>query len=126
MDDPGTQAARDAYDGGLSALRTNAGNLAVAVAIWEARQEGKPDAHARRAGSDAIDAVDAMLRELYTIRQQLISEVQQADRATAARADALLARTDDAIKSFQGPSGLRNTEGRGAEDTPARERNTDE
>ena len=58
--------------------------------MWEHRAE--PDAHARRCAADAIDAVDAMLGELYRVSAQLVAEVRQADDATAARADALLAR----------------------------------
>ena len=85
------------YDAPLSAIRSHVENTAVWLAIWEARRE--PDAHARRCASDAVDAIDAMLRELHAIRQLLISEVQQADRATATRVDALLARTDDAMTS---------------------------
>jgi hypothetical protein len=117
------------YDEALSSLRDHVEYLAVGLAVWEHRQE--PDAHARRSASDAVDAIDAMLRELHAIRQLLISEVQQADRATATRVDALLARADDALTSSRdhaspGPSGPGDTEGRGAEDTPARERNTDE
>ena len=50
------------------------------------------------AAPDAVDAIDTMLAALHKIRARLISEVQQADRATAIRADALLARTTDAIK----------------------------
>ena len=40
---------QDAYDGPLSALRDNAENLGVWIAIWEARRE--PDAHARQVRS---------------------------------------------------------------------------
>jgi len=120
---------QDGYDSALSAIRDNVEDLAVFTAIWVNRRE--PDAHARRCASQAIDAIDAAIRELHHIRQQLISEVQQADRATAARADALLVRTDDALTSSTdgaspGPSGRGDTEARGAEDTPGRERNTDE
>jgi hypothetical protein len=39
-----------------------------------------------------VDAIDAALRDLHRIRQQLISEIRDSDDATAARADALLAR----------------------------------
>jgi hypothetical protein len=76
------------YDEGLSALRDHIENLAVWVAVWEARAE--PDAHARRCASDAIDAIDAMLRDLHVIRARLTGEIRAADDATAARADALL------------------------------------
>ena len=105
------------YDAPLSALRNHFENLAVALAIWQARDDGKPDAHARRAGSTAIDAVDAMLRELHAIRAHLITEVRASDDATAIRADALLARTDDAttLSSDQAspwPAGLGKPKGR--------------
>jgi hypothetical protein len=48
--------------------------VATWLAIWERRRE--PDAHARRCANDAVDAIDAMLRDLHTLRQQLISEVR--------------------------------------------------
>jgi hypothetical protein len=78
------------YGGPLSALRSNVDDLATLIDIWEARRE--PDAQARRAASDAVDAVDAAIRELHQIRQQLISETRAADDAAAARADDLLRR----------------------------------
>jgi len=68
------------------------GVLGVALAQWMARSDDRGDAPARRAASTAIDSVDAMLGELYELRGRLISEVQQADRLTAERADALLGR----------------------------------
>jgi hypothetical protein len=34
-----------------------------------------------------------MLGQLYGVRAQLVSEIRKSDKATAARADALLART---------------------------------
>jgi len=42
-----------------------------------------------------MDAIDAAIRDLHTIRAQLVSEIRQADDATAARADTLLARRED-------------------------------
>ena len=78
------------YDEPLSTLCEHAENLAAWTAVWEARAE--PDAHARRCASDAVDAIDGALRDLYLIRGQLTAEVRQADDATAARADALPAR----------------------------------
>jgi hypothetical protein len=47
----------DGYDSALSALRNGAENLAVALATWQARDDTKPDAHARRCASDAVDAI---------------------------------------------------------------------
>jgi hypothetical protein len=79
-----------AYDGPLSALRGHVDALGVSVAIWDARRE--PDAHARRAANDAMAAIDAALGELYGIRAELTAEIRESDRASAARADDLLAR----------------------------------
>ena len=76
------------YDSPFSALREHVENLAVWIAVWEARN--KPDAHARRCAGNAVDAIDSALSDLYAVRQQLIGEVREADGATAARADALL------------------------------------
>jgi hypothetical protein len=77
-----------AYDDALSALRGHVEDLGVWLAIREARNE--PDAHARRCASDAVDAIDAMLRDLYLVRGRLTHEVRTADDASAARADSLL------------------------------------
>ena len=41
------------YNSPLSTLREHVEDLAVALAIWEARTE--PDAHARRCAGDAVD-----------------------------------------------------------------------
>jgi hypothetical protein len=49
-------------DDTLSALRSGVDDLGVWLAVWEHRQE--PDAHARRCASDAVDAIDNMLRDL--------------------------------------------------------------
>ena len=78
------------YDDALSSIRNRVDDLGVWLAVWENRAE--PDARARRAANDAVDAIDAALRDLHTIRQELISEIRQADDASAERADALLAR----------------------------------
>jgi len=80
------------YDAPLSAIRDHVDDLGVWLGIWEARNE--PDAHARRCAGDAVDAIDAMLRDLHSVRQELVSEIRQADDATAARADALLHRKE--------------------------------
>jgi hypothetical protein len=76
------------YYGRLSALREDVEDLAVDLAIWEHRKE--PDAHARRCANDAVDALDSMLGHLYGVRAQLVTEIREADQATAARADELL------------------------------------
>jgi hypothetical protein len=71
-------------------LEDPAGALAVALAQWEARDDSKAQPGVRRAASKAMDAIDAMLRELHAMRARLIGEIRDADDATAARADALL------------------------------------
>jgi len=78
------------YDAPLSAILSQAEDLSTWLGIWENRKE--PDAHARRCASDAVDAIDAMLCHLYGVRTQLVSEIRKSDDATAARANALLAR----------------------------------
>ena len=100
----GEQAAVDAYDGPLSALRNHVDDLGAWLAIWSARDHSQPDAHARRCASDAVDAIDAALADLYRIRQQLVSEIRDSDDASAARADDLLRRGG---ARPGGPAGLR-------------------
>jgi hypothetical protein len=78
----------DPYDAPLSALRDHVDDLGAWLAIWEGRHE--PDAHARRCASDAVDAIDAALREMHTLRSRLVGEIRTADDASAARADELL------------------------------------
>jgi len=78
------------YDAPLSAIREHVENLAAWLGIWENRSE--PDAHARRCTSDAVNALDSMLRQLYRVRGWLTCEIRASDDASAARADELLER----------------------------------
>jgi len=55
------------YDEALSSLREQVENIAPWIAVWEARTE--PDPFARRCASDAVDVIDAMLREPGAIFQ---------------------------------------------------------
>ena len=86
----GVVAVTDPYDGPLTALRNHVEDLGTLLGIWCNRKE--PDAHARRCANNAVDAVDAMLRELHLVRQQLIGDIRASDVAAAKRADELLAR----------------------------------
>lgn len=92
-------APPDPFDADLSALHSHVDNLGPWLAIWQARRE--PDAHARRCANDAIDAIDAALRALHSIRAELVGQIRQADDQSAARVDELLARTRE------GPPGER-------------------
>jgi hypothetical protein len=69
------------------------GVLAVALAQWEGRDDTKPQPEVRRAANTAMDAIDAMLRDLHTMRSRLVAEKRASDDATSARADARLAIT---------------------------------
>jgi hypothetical protein len=88
------------------AIRGHVGDLAAALPLWDARDDTRPDAHARRAASGAVDAIDAALAGLHAIRARLITEIHASDDATAIRADALLARTDDATTSSSDQASL--------------------
>ena len=82
----------DAWDAPLSAVRNHVEDLGAWLAVWSRREEGKPDAHARRCASDAVDAIDGALAGLHRIRASLIGDLRQADATAAARVDAMLAR----------------------------------
>jgi hypothetical protein len=69
----------------------HAGVLGFALAQWAAPDDTKADPQARRAANTAMDEIDAMLAALHALRARLVSEIRDADDATAARVDALLA-----------------------------------
>jgi len=79
----------------VTSLREQADALGTALAQWGQRETAADKAAARRAGSAAVNAIDAMLRDLYLIRGRLVSEIRAADDAAMARTDALLARRWD-------------------------------
>jgi hypothetical protein len=64
--------------------------LTVALATWAGRDDSKPQAEVRRAANTAMDAIDAMIAELHTMRRELTGEIRQADAAAADRVDAQL------------------------------------
>lgn len=66
------------------------GTLGFALAQWAARDDSKGDADARHAGNTAMDTIDAMLRELHSLRSRLTGEIRDYDDATAVRVDAML------------------------------------
>lgn len=112
------------YDDALSSIRDGAEDLVIALAIWEARDDTRADAHVRRAESGAVDAIDAMLRALHAIRGRLITEIRASDDATAVRVDKLLAESADATATLsdqasQGSAGPGKTAGRSAVNAPA-------
>ena len=66
--------------GPVTALQDQA-VLGTTLAQRDQRETAADKAAARRAGSTAVDAIDAMLRQLYVLRGRLVSEIRQADDA---------------------------------------------
>jgi hypothetical protein len=75
-----------------SRLHEHNGVLGVALAQWMARDDTKAQPAVRQAANAAMDAIDAMLRELHTLRGRLVFEIRNSDDVNDARADALLRR----------------------------------
>jgi hypothetical protein len=86
------EAAVTGYDSAVSALRGHLGELETALALWAARDDTKAQPGVRQAANDAVDAVDAALRELHGLRSRLIPEIRSADDAAMARTEELLRR----------------------------------
>ena len=78
--------------------------LARALALWESRDDTRPQPEVRRAANDAMDTIDAMLSALHALRSRLVSEIRASDDATAARADRLLAATDSQLGDLNKPA----------------------
>ena len=64
------------YDSAASALRGHLGELETALALWATRDDTNAQPGVRQAANDAVDAVDAALRELHGLRSRLVSEVR--------------------------------------------------
>jgi hypothetical protein len=73
-----------------SRLDEHNGVLGVALAQWAARDDTKAEPEVRRAANTAMDAIDAMLRELHALRSRLVGEIRESDDIGAARVDAML------------------------------------
>jgi len=52
----------------MTSLRDRMSVLGLALAQWADRGTARDKAAARRAGSTAVDAIDALLRDLYLLR----------------------------------------------------------
>ena len=86
---PAAAAARP-Y-GAYVRFEVQAAVIGYALGQWEDRDETRPQPEVRRAANTAMDAIDALLRELHITRARLVAEIRRADDATAARVDAMLA-----------------------------------
>ncbi len=69
----------------IANLRDSTGVLGVALVQWADRNSAPDNAAARRAGAAAVDAIDAMLRDLFVLRGRLVQEIRQADGAAGGR-----------------------------------------
>ena len=65
----------------VTSLRDRTGVLGVALTQWADADAAQDKAAARRAASAAVDAIDALLRDLYLLRGRLVQEIRQADGA---------------------------------------------
>ena len=63
----------------VTSLRDRTGVLGVALTQWADADAAQDKAAARRAASAAVDAIDALLRDLYLLRGHLVQEIRQAD-----------------------------------------------
>jgi hypothetical protein len=71
-----TIQAGQSYD-----LQSHLNDLDAALALWEDRDDTKPQPHVRQAANTAMDAIDAMVRDLYAMRSRLIGEIRASDEA---------------------------------------------
>lgn len=69
----------------LGGLAGHHQELAAALALWIDRDDSRPQPEVRRAANTAVDAMDAMLRELYLMRGRLVSEIRVSDDIAMAR-----------------------------------------
>ncbi len=69
----------------IASLRDRTGTLGMALTQWAERGTAPDQAAARRAASTAVDAIDALLRDLYLLRGRLVQEMRQADNAARCR-----------------------------------------
>jgi hypothetical protein len=68
-----------------ASLRDRTSVLGVALMQWADRDTAEDKAAARRAGSTAVDTIDALLRDLFLLRGRLVREIRQADGAARYR-----------------------------------------
>jgi hypothetical protein len=69
----------------MANLRDSTAVLGVALVQWADRSTAPDQSAARRTGAAAVDAIDAMLRDLFVLRGRLVQEIRQADDAARRR-----------------------------------------
>ncbi len=68
-----------------ASLQDRTGVLCAALVQWSDGATAADGAAARRAGGRAIDAIDALLRDLYALRGRLVQQVRQMDTVAGHR-----------------------------------------
>ncbi len=81
-----SDAVRQPYDVYASRLEDPMGALSVALGRWERRDDSKAQPKVRQAANEAMDTIDAMLRELHAMRSCLVGEIRVSDDIHGARA----------------------------------------
>jgi hypothetical protein len=69
----------------MTGLHDRTGVLGVALAQCADGDAAQDKAAAKRAASAAVDAIDALLRDLYLLRGRLVQQIRQADGAPRPR-----------------------------------------
>lgn len=75
-------------------LQTDVDNLRAQLDKWNDGTYDREQPHQRLAASDALDAIDAALKMLHSMRDQLVSQTRQYD-------DASMRRTDDLLRKIR-------------------------
>jgi len=60
----------------VATVRERTGVLSAALEQWADQATAPDKATARRAASTAVDAIDALLRDLYLLRGRLVQEIR--------------------------------------------------
>src|SRR5690242_14040851 len=66
----------------VASLHDHADILSAALEQWTQHVTVQDKATARRAANTVVDAIDALLCDLYLLRGRLVQEIRQADNAT--------------------------------------------
>ena len=69
--------------------------LSERLGVWAGRDEAKAQPAVRKAGAEAMDAIDRLLGDLHAIRRRLLAQIQHSDDVAAARIDAMLGQHQD-------------------------------
>jgi hypothetical protein len=65
----------------MASLREHTSILSAALEQWAGQATVPDKATAQRAANTAVDAIDAVLRDLYLLRGHLVQQIRHADNA---------------------------------------------